>query len=565
MTRSVPVGAVRLFGDRALLIGVADPAAGRAFGRALQASPDLAGAVEMVGGTATVLVSVLDPDADMDAVRAGVEAVLAASAETNESPTSEPGRTVTIPCAFDGPDLGEVAARAGCGAGEVVALLTGRPLTVSVMGFSPGFAYLDGLPPELAAIPRRDSPRPEVPAGSVALANGHAAVYPTASPGGWQLVGRTGFALFSPAAPPFAALAPGDQVRFTIAGEAPPAAPPPPAPAEAGWDPPAGARAVLEVVVPGLGAVLQDAGRWGVAGIGVPGAGPADPVSFLLANRLAGNPDSASTLEITAGTAQLRCLETCHIAVVGGAAEVAVDGVPAGSGRVIALEAGQLVRVGPVRRGLRAYLSVAGGFLGPTAFGSTARDELSGLGPDRLTAGARLHAGPWAPPLGDHLATGAAPEVAPQEPVPLRVVAGPHPERFAPDVLARLAGSAFVVDDRSNRVGLRLVPRAPDRWDGGRNERNEAEELDSQGMVTGAVQVPPGGRPIILLSDHATLGGYPVVAVVITADHGVLGQCAPGTEVRFVPIDAAEATQAAQATRRDLQQAVIGHFPLAVG
>jgi biotin-dependent carboxylase-like uncharacterized protein len=426
------------------------------------------------------------------------------------------------------------------------------------MGFSPGFAYLDGLPPALAAIPRRDSPRPEVPAGSVALANGHAAVYPTASPGGWQLVGRTGFPLFTLAAPPFAALAPGDQVRFTVADEAAPAAAPAQAPE---WVPPVGARRVLEVVRPGLRAVLQDAGRREVAAIGVPGAGPADPTSFLLSNRLTGNPDAATTVELTAGIARLRCLEPCHVAVVGGAAEVAVDGISAGHGQVLALEPGQVVQVGPMRRGLRAYLSVAGGFLGPTVFGSSAHDELSGLGPGPLVAGARLHAGPWSPPLGDHLAEGAATEVAAQVPVAVRVVAGPHPERFATDALARLAEVAFVVDDRSNRVGLRLAPRQSDGWEHG---RRDADELDSQGMVTGAVQVPPGGAPIVLLPDHATLGGYPVAAVVITADHGLLGQCAPGTEVRFLPVEPAEAVEAARAVRRTLTRAVLGHYPLAV-
>jgi allophanate hydrolase subunit 2 len=203
---------------------------------------------------------------------------------------------------------------------------------------------------------------------------------------------------------------------------------------------------------------------------------------------------------------------------------------------------------------------VAGGFSGPAVFGSTASDELSGLGPGRLAAGQRLYAGPWSPPLGDHLAEGASPQVEPDVPVSLRVVAGPHPERFAPDALARLAAATYVVDDRSNRVGLRLRPRAPQRLD----VAGQPDELDSQGMVTGAVQVPPGGDPIVLMPDHATLGGYPVVAVVIGADHGLLGQCAPGTELRFVPVGGAEAAEAAHAMRRGLDRAVMGHFPLAV-
>jgi allophanate hydrolase subunit 2 len=90
-------------------------------------------------------------------------------------------------------------------------------------------------------------------------------------------------------------------------------------------------------------------------------------------------------------------------------------------------------------------------------------------------------------------------------------------------------------------------------------------ELDSQPMVRGAVQVPPGGEPIVLGPDHATLGGYPVQAVVIAADHGLLGQCGPGTAVRFVPVSPEEAQEALRARRRLLAGAVVGHYPLAAG
>ena len=190
---------------------------------------------------------------------------------------------------------------------------------MSVVGFSPGFAYLDGLPGPLRAVPRRARPRPVVPAGSVALANGHAAVYPTASPGGWQLVGRTGFPLLSLERPPYAVLAPGDRVLFTAAAAGDLLEPvPPPAPV---WTVPAGARRVLEVVAPGLRAVVQDGGRRGVAAVGVPSAGPADPVSFALANQLVGNAAGSGTLELTGGGTRLRGLAACHVAAVGAAPE----------------------------------------------------------------------------------------------------------------------------------------------------------------------------------------------------------------------------------------------------
>jgi biotin-dependent carboxylase-like uncharacterized protein len=310
--------------------------------------------------------------------------------------------------------------------------------------------------------------------------------------------------------------------------------------------------------------VLQDGGRLGVAAAGVPWAGPADPISLALANRLAGNADDAAAIEVTAGGLKLRGLSPCHVAVVGGTPEVRVDGHPVDDGRVTPVPEGGLLEVGAFRAGCRTYEAVAGGFLGPRFFGSVATDQLSGLGPGALVPGRRLHAGPWSPPLGDHLADdGSGAAGNPPGVVELRVVAGPHGDVFAPDALARLAECAFVVDDSSNRVGIRLLADGrtsvpvPQTESGGR--------LDSHGVVTGVVQVPPGGQPVVLGPDHATLGGYPVLAVVAAADHGSLGQCAPGTRVRFVPVDLEAAERAWRVLRRRLDGAVVGHYPLAAG
>jgi biotin-dependent carboxylase-like uncharacterized protein len=392
----------------------------------------------------------------------------------------------------------------------------------------------------------------------VALANGHAAVYPTASPGGWQLVGRTGFPLFSLDRPPYAVLAPGDRVRLRVAG--PGEATDPPAQALWSWTPPPGARPVFELLAPGLRAVLQDAGRRGVAASGVPAAGVADPVSGALANGLAGNAPGAAVLEITGGGTRLRVLGPCHAAVVGAVPAVRVDGADVSpAGRLLPLEEGQVVEIGTLARGCRTYVAVAGGFLGPELFGSESSDELCGLGGGPLGAGSILHAGAWAPPLGDHLAAGAATELPVRGAVVLRVVPGPHADRFGPGVLEQVAATAFRAGNDSNRVGLRL------RAEGNVDWATTEGELDSQPMVTGAVQLPPGGEPIVLGPDHATLGGYPVPAVVIAADHGLLGQCGPGTSVRLEPVGLDEAAEAWRAHRRLLAGAVVGHYPLTAG
>jgi KipI family sensor histidine kinase inhibitor len=556
MTRSVPVGQVRPCGDRALLIGTEDAATGRALREVLVA---LLGedASAVVVGLATVLV-VLADGIDSEAASAKVHDALARF-DGPGRPAPEPGQVVTIACRFDGPDLREVAELAGLSVPEVVRLLTSATLVVSMIGFSPGFAFLGGLPDALRDVPRRARPRPAVPAGSVALANGHAAAYPSASPGGWHLVGRTSEPLFSPARPPYARLGPGDQVRFT---EADPDAPDEPAPWEVpAWAPPVGSSPLFTVVTPGLRSVLQDAGRLGALELGVPSAGPADPDALVLANALVGNPAGASALEITAVGPTLTVRGSGHVAVVGASPRVRLDGQSVGTGQVLPVRPGQKLAIGAVHPGLRTYLAVAGGLVGPTWLGSTASDQLSGLGPGPLVAGQALYAGPMTPPLGDHLAD--APAALVDGVVTVRVVAGPHHEWFGPDALDRLGAVTFEVEEASNRVGLRLAPAAG--WAGLRTPASAGRELESQGMVHGALQVPPEGAPIVLLPDHATHGGYPVVAVVAAADLGRLGQLAPGDRVAFTPIDLQDALQLAAQHRRRLAQAVVGHYPLEAG
>ena len=250
---------------------------------------------------------------------------------------------------------------------------------------------------------------------------------------------------------------------------------------------------------------------------------------------------TAGALELTGGGTRLVCRSACHVAAVGAAPEVRVDGAAAAAGQLLPLEPGQVLEVGRLRGGCRSYLSVAGGFLGPTWFASSASDELTGLGAGPLAPGAPLHAGPWAPPLGDHLTPAPPPSSSRARPWRCGCCRAPTPSSSSP---TRWPGSPA----RSSRSGPpptgsgsgcvaaagEVAGRAP----------HAGAELDSQGVVTGAVQLPPAGDPVVLLPDHATLGGYPVVAVVVAADHGLLGQCAPGTLVRLVPVDGAEADEA---------------------
>jgi len=193
------------YGDRALLVEVADLAAVAAVRAGLERSP-LPGQCDLVPAARTVLVVLDRPPSDLD---------VAALRRLSPVPATGTGgdAAVELPVVFDGADLDEVAQLTSRAAADVVRLLTTIELTVAFCGFAPGFGYLTGLPDELH-LPRRATPRTRVPAGSVALAGPYAGVYPQASPGGWQLVGRTDAVLFDVDREPPALLTPGTTVRF---------------------------------------------------------------------------------------------------------------------------------------------------------------------------------------------------------------------------------------------------------------------------------------------------------------------------------------------------------------
>lgn len=195
---------VHRYGDDALLVEVADHHAALALYRAARAAG--VAARDVVPAARSVLLDGVD---DLDAVAVEV-------ARWEPGAAAVPGPALEVPTVYDGPDLEHVAQAWGMTTAEVVATHTGLEHEVAFCGFSPGFAYCAGLPEQLA-VPRRRDPRPRVPAGSVAVADLWTGVYPTASPGGWQLLGRTDLVLWDPDRDPPATLAPGTRVRFVVA------------------------------------------------------------------------------------------------------------------------------------------------------------------------------------------------------------------------------------------------------------------------------------------------------------------------------------------------------------
>lgn len=539
--RRVTPGRFEDFGDAAVRFSAPDARSATALAEAVRAE-GLGGITDAVGGADSVLVA-FDPEVTSSTAVADGLRSLRALVRPREATTH------TVAVSLDGPDVEEVARLSGLGRDGVRRALLARTLEVAFLGFAPGFAYLDGLASPLHRVPRRATPRPAVPAGSLALGGGRAAIYPRATPGGWQVVGRTAITLFDPEQPPYALLAPGDRVRLREVG--PDEIEPVPGPR-----PPAVPRgpAVFSVEAAGLYTTFQDPGRPGLAHLGVSGSGAADRVSFLLANRLLGNPPEAACIEITGAGPTLVCGHATFVAVVGGQPEVALDGRPVGAGRVVPVAPGQRLVIGSTGWSARSYLAVRGGFDAPVTLGSRSTDRLGGLGPAPLAAGDRLVVGPAAGAMADHLVPGSPGQQAWGYELTVRALpVGPsRPWRDA------LFGRRYEVDATSDRVGIRLRPL------GGPLEP-AAEAVSSVGVTAGTVQVPPSGEPLVLSADHATHGGYPVAAVVIAADLAVLGRCRPGEQIRLVAVGPDEAAAALGALRRGVQSGPVGTYPTAAG
>ncbi len=405
-----------------------------------------------------------------------------------------------------GPDLEELAERTGLSVAEVIARHSSAVYTVAAVGFSPGFPYLLGLP-ECLRVPRRETPRLAVPAGSVAVAGGQAGIYPFASPGGWHVLGRTDAGLFDPLAARPALLRSGDRVRF-VAVEALEAAVEIPRAAEI-----SGER-WIEVIEPGALTTVQDLGRPGHESSGVSPGGAVDRHALRVANLMVGNEEGAAALEICMSGPVLKFHAETTVALVGA------------TGKSRRVAAGETVDFSKLTGDVRACLAVAGGLGVPEVLGSAATDLRAGFGGfhgrglragDRLAfceAGEVPRCGDWHVGREDRISE-----------VELRFLPGVQQHWFSDAARLRFRSEAYQLTPRSDRMGARLA--------GGALELAEPREMVSQPVACGSVQVPPDGQPIILLAERQTIGGYPQIGHVISVDLPKLARAWPGTSLRF--------------------------------
>jgi KipI family sensor histidine kinase inhibitor len=527
--------------DDALLIELPDLAHTLALYRALQTRP-IAGTRELVPAARTLLVQYDKCATDALALATALRGrVVEANPDQAEAAQA---RIVEIPVHYQGEDLPEVAEMMGVSVREVVRRHTGQPWQAAFAGFAPGFVYLAGGHPSFH-VARRRTPRTSVPAGSVALAGDFSAVYPTASPGGWQLIGVTRVAMWDLQRAEPAYVQPGFRVQFIDADAAGahvslPAVTRGPAPSEnkASEPPPTAvdqAQAAIEVLSPGLHTLVQDAGRPGLAGLGISPSGALDRAAMRQANRLVGNPVHTPVLENLLGGLTLRCRHRAVIAVAGAPVPLTLQGVdgrawPVPSHSAVALDDGDVLTLGVPTAGVRCMVAVRGGWEVEPVLGSCSTDTLGKIGPPALQPGQWLAVGRTvaAHALSAVQAGEDSPPALPRpgDEVVLDVVLGPRTDWFTPEAVALLQHQSWRVTPQSNRIGMRLAGTEP-------LTRSRNEELPSEGTVAGAIQVPAGGQPVLFLADHPRTGGYPVIAAVASHHLGRAAQIPVGCTLRF--------------------------------
>ncbi|WP_119459988.1 biotin-dependent carboxyltransferase family protein [Rhodospirillaceae bacterium SYSU D60014] len=308
--------------------------------------------------------------------------------------------------------------------------------------------------------------------------------------------------------------------------------------------------ASLAVVAPGLHTTIQDRGRFGHQDVGMPVSGPLDDVGLRLANALVGNPPGMAALEILMQGPTLEvAAESVRVALAGSGAGIEVLGEEARvvpSWRSITLRRGQSFRIRALADSACAYLAVEGGFAIEPCLGSLStyvRGGIGGLHGGALRPGDNLPLRFDAATERDEVMLPKTPDLAPNRTI--RVVLGPQQDYFTDAAVDTLLSSDYRVSQNADRMGFRL--------DGPILAHRDGYNIVSDGIATGAIQVPGSGQPILLLADHGTAGGYPKIATVISADLPVIGRRRPGDGIRFAAVTVAEAEAIRQQEEAALQ------------
>lgn len=307
---------------------------------------------------------------------------------------------------------------------------------------------------------------------------------------------------------------------------------------------------------PGVLTTIQDEGRYGYEQFGMSPAGPMDEKAFHTGNILVGNPWGESALESTVLGPTLRFDQDAVIAVTGADMEPRLNGAPCPMYRAVAVRRGDRLQLGAARTGCRSYIAFAGGLDVPRVMGSRAtalQNQVGGYRGRKLAKDDFIALRAPQTPLGDLSSRVAPVPKAQGREVTVRVILGPQDDAFTREGLDTFLHQPYTVSKDFDRMGCRLEgPEIAHKTDG---------NIISDGMATGAIQVPTSGQPIIMLAERQTVGGYTKIATVISADLPVVGQCKTGDVLRFQAVTVAEAHRLLKEQDRDLRdlQARVEH------
>ena len=305
----------------------------------------------------------------------------------------------------------------------------------------------------------------------------------------------------------------------------------------------------LLVQEPGPLTTIQDLGRFGHLRVGIPTSGPMDRDAFVLANRLVGNEDGAAALECTLIGARVEFTDDRLVAVTGADMPSTVNGAAVAAWEAVAVKAGDVLRLGPARSGVRAYLAVGGGVDTPVVLGSRAtyvRGRLGRLGGRALRRGDRLPLGPAGAARPRRVARGRVPVYGAEAAV--SVILGPQDDRFTAAGVAAFLEGPYELLPQSDRMGARLK--------GPFIEHTRGHDIVSDGVPMGGIQVIGDGQPIVLLADRQSAGGYTKIATVCSFDLGRIAQLKPGGRLTFRRVTVAEAHAMLRDSRRALDAAI---------
>lgn len=441
-------------------------------------------------------------------------------------------------------DIDTIAQQTGHTVDEIVALHQASAFTVEAIGFAPGFAYLSGLPDSLS-VPRHATPRSSVPQGSVAIAQSLTCIYPTSSPGGWNIIGRCPIPLFQPLSAQPLLYRIGDQVRFEAIDEQEYTRLSRyhaesqhtdsiyhhglPSTVSALHQP------ALEVVKANTSIIVQDDGRQLVGHLGLTTGGAADKYAFYWANKIIGNNVALPALEILFGQCQFKSLKAQQVCITGADVTVLVNGKSVPMWASITLKKHDVVKIGFAKQGLRVYLALQGGVAAPEfeqSVSTVTREQIGTTVTNNdilaVIKGEAQRSKNNLDTNSRQLSSAMIPDLfGPTSPHPMQInlYISDQQHEFTTLQLDQLLSNSYEVSPTSDRMGVRLI--APNR------SLQHNISIASEGIGLGAVQIPPNGDPIIMLADRQTIGGYPKIGTIVPSDCYRLAQAAPGTRVTF--------------------------------